>query len=126
MALSVSGTTCTDGDIYAYVSWIPSATTSTPVAFVAATPATFEPAAGSEQTQQITVTAVRGGVVQNAVVSTGLTFAVRSGGDADITVSGTGLITVAASSTSGDEAIIDITYNDGTSDHTDVVAVEVQ
>ncbi|MFA7689461.1 MAG: hypothetical protein WCX96_05185 [Bacilli bacterium] len=122
MALAVDGTTCADGSIYAYVSWIPVTTTTISVASIAITPDRFEPAvADLPATQQITVTGIRGGVYGTANVTSDCTFTKLSG-DTDITVSASGLITVANTGTAADSAIIEAEY-DGL---TDIILVEVQ
>lgn len=126
MALAVDGTTCNDGSTYGYVQWVPASGTDVSVAYIASTPANFEPTAATLSTQQITVNAIRGGVYQNTVVTADATYAIRAGGDADITVDSAGLITVANTSTAGDEAIVDISYDDGSTVHIDTVVVTVQ
>jgi hypothetical protein len=122
MALAVDGTSCADGEIYAYVSWIPVSSTTVSVAAIAITPDKFEPAVGNlPATQQLTVTGIRGGVYGNVNVTSDCTFTKLSG-DADITVSAGGLITVAGTATAADSAIIEAEY-DGI---TDIMLVEVQ
>lgn len=127
MALSVKGTDCTSGDIYAYVSWIPNTITSVPVGTIAITPSKFEPTVASlPATQQLTVTGIRGGMYANINVTANSTFSKLSG-DTDITVNAsTGLITVAGTAIATDSAIIQASYNDGTTTHTDIMLVEVK
>lgn len=126
-ALKVDGTSCTDGDIYAYVSWIPVSSYTVPVAFIASTPNEISVSAAGTlpATQQITVYGVRGGIYSNVVLTSGLTFTKRAGGAASITVNSTGLVTVAGGATAGQTAIIDVVYNDGTTSYPDTVNVTV-
>jgi hypothetical protein len=122
-ALSVDGATCSDGDYYAYCSWIPATATEIPYSDIFATPAVFEPSADDlPVTQQLSVYGVRGGTYANVNITSDCTFAVADGGDADITVSVGGLITVADTATAEDTATIEITYDD----LSDYVVVTVQ
>jgi len=125
-ALSVDGTNCTDGDHYAYVSWIPVTATSVAYSDIYITPNVFEPAAATLLTQQLTVMGVKGGVYANTNITSLCTFAKESGGDADISVSVGGLITSAATSTAADTAVITATYTDGVVTLTDNCVVTVQ
>lgn len=126
-ALSVNGTTCADGDYYAYVSWIPNTTAAIPYSEIFVTPNEFEPDAGSAVTQQLTVYGVRGGTYANVNITSLCTFAKNAAGDADISVgASTGLISVANTSTAADTAIITATYTDGTTTLTDNCIVTVQ
>lgn len=125
-ALSVDGTNCTDGDHYAYVSWIPVTATSVAYSDIYVTPNVFEPEAGSLLTQQLTVYGVRGGTYANVNITSLCTFAKEDGGDADISVgASTGLISVAATSTTADAGVITATYTDGTTTLTDQCNVTV-
>lgn len=127
MALAVTGDSCTDGSVYAYIDWVPVASSSVTVAYIAATPANFEPAVGVlPATQQITVNAIRGGVYQPLNVTTSAVYAMRAGSDSDITVDAAGLITVAGTAIATDQGIVDVTYDDGTTVHEDTVIVTVQ
>jgi hypothetical protein len=109
-ALSVASETCTNGDIYGYVSWIPSSITSIAIAEIAASPAKFEPAVGDlSETVQISVLGIRGGSYSNVNITADCTYT-KASGDADITVSVGGLITVAGTAIVGDSAIIDVEY----------------
>jgi hypothetical protein len=114
-ALSIAGTTCNDGDMYAYVSWIP-VTSTISYSEIFVTPNVFEPDAGETATQQLTVWGVRGGTYANVNITSLCTFAKAAGGDSDVSVSAGGLITVAATSTAADTATITATYS-GLSDH---------
>lgn len=127
-ALSVSGATCSDGDYYGYVSWIPNTATDTAYSSIFASPAVFEPAEGDlPATQQLTVYGVRGGTYQNVVITTSCTYAMAAGSDADITVGASnGLISVAGTGTAGNTGIVEITYTDGTTTLMDYVNVEIQ
>lgn len=127
MALASTGVTCADGDVYAYVSWIPVSATAVPVAFIAATPSEFEPAVGDlPATQQITVYGIRGGAYANAIITGDCVFSMSAGSDPDITVNASGLITVAGTATATDAGTVEISYDDGTTVFTDNVLVEVQ
>lgn len=127
MALSVNGTTCSAGDYYAYVSWVP-VTSTVSYGDIFATPAVFEPAEGDlAATQQLTVYGVRGGTYANVNITTDCTYAMVSGGDADISVgASTGLISVAGTGTAGDTGTVEITWTDGTTTLNDYVVVTVQ
>jgi hypothetical protein len=110
-ALSVAGTTCTDGDVFGYVRWIPNTAAAIDYSDIFVTPNVFEPDAGVLATQQLTVYGVRGGVYRNVNITALCTFAKAVGGDADITVgASTGLISVADTSTAADTATIVATY----------------
>jgi hypothetical protein len=122
-ALSVSGTNCSDGDYYAYCSWIP-VTSTVAYADIFATPSVFEPAVGDlPATQQLTVYGVRGGTYANVNITSSCTYAKVAGGDSDISVNATtGLISVAGTGTAGDTAVISITNGS----LTDYVTVTIQ
>lgn len=123
-ALAVTGTTCTAGDTYAYVSWIPQTATSTTVAGIAALPATVSKAAST--TQQLTVYGIRGGVLGNINVTADCTYSMKVGSDSDITVgASTGLITIAGGATIADTGTVVVSYNDGVNTWTDEVNVTV-
>jgi hypothetical protein len=109
-ALSVNGTSCADGDYYAYVSWIPVTSTVT-YSEIFVTPSKFEPDAAELATQQLTVYGVRGGAYANVNITSLCTFAKVAGGDSDVSVSTGGLITVANTSTAADAAEITATYS---------------
>jgi hypothetical protein len=121
-ALSVQGTQCSDGDYYAYVSWIPN-TATVAYADIFATPSVFEPAVGDlPATQQLTVYGVRGGTYANVNITSSCTYAMAAGSDADITVgASTGLITVAGTATEGNTGTVEITSGS----LTDIVVVTV-
>lgn len=123
-ALAVSGTTCTTGDTYAYVSWIPQSTTNMTVAGIAALPSSVSKAKST--TQQLTVYGIRGGVLGNVNVTSACTYAMKVGSDTDITVgASTGLITIAGTATIADVGTVVVTYNDGVTTYTDEVNVTV-
>lgn len=123
-ALAVSGTTCTTGDTYAYVSWLPQSSSNASVAAIAAMPATVTKAKST--TQQLTVYGIRGGVLGNINITSLCTYAMKAGADTDITVgASTGLITIAGTATVADVGTVVVTYNDGTNTFTDEVNVTV-
>lgn len=126
-ALSVDGTTCSDGDYYGYVSWIPVSSTVS-YSEIFATPAVFEPAVGDlPATQQLTVMGVRGGTYANTNITSSCTYAMASGSDSDITVgASTGLISVAGTGSASDAGTVEITWTDGTTTLKDYVVVTVQ
>ncbi len=120
-ALSVEGTSCVDGATYGYISWIPVAGQTVSVSDIAATPAEFTPAvADLPATRQLNVLGIRGGVYSNATVTDLATYSIQSGGASGITVSQSGLISVAAGATAGDSAIVEVEY-DGKKDIVQVV-----
>lgn len=122
-ALAVTGVTCADGDIYAYVTWIPQTATAIPVAFIAATPTIVNPsvAGGFPHTQQLTVYGIRGGILGNMNVTSACTFTKQAGGNAAISVSAGGLVTT-TTTTASSTAVIEITY-DGLKEYVTVTVV---
>jgi hypothetical protein len=97
------------------------------VAFIATTPSTVvASAAALPKTQQLSVYGIRGGILGNVLLTSDCTYAMKAGSDADITVgAATGLVTVAGTAVNGDEGIVVVSYDDGTTIYTDEVNVTV-
>ena len=110
-ALRVEGATCTDGDIYAYVKWVPIAGSATvqPIIEIVTTPS--NPILTTGSTAQLVTKALYGGIYAPVRLMTGLTYTVTPAGK--FTVNATGLIT-AGTVTGADTATIEITYTNGT------------
>ncbi len=117
--LAISDNECETGQVYAVVRFIPenAATLSLQGIVGLVNQANFvEAPAGSETTYQINTIGIRGAGYGNRPIPTSeLTYAIESGGDADITVSNAGVITVAASGTANDAATVQITHSTQTS-----------
>jgi hypothetical protein len=127
-ALAVAGTTCASGDVYAYVSWIPNTNAATAVSEIAVTPSTFDVSAAGTlpTTQQLSVLGIRGGNYTNISLTSLCTYAKLAGGGTHISVgASTGLITVATGAVEAEVATIQATYNDGTTNFTDICLVTV-
>jgi hypothetical protein len=114
-ALASTGATCTEGDTYGTVTWVPVTTTAVNYASIAATPSpvTFS-AAGGDQTSQLTVLGIRGGLYANTNITTLCSYAKDSGGSAHLSIgASTGLISMTSGS-SGDVATMTATYVNST------------
>lgn len=125
-ALSVSGTSCTTGDIYATVDWIPASASNVAVSGIAALPSTmtFSAAAGNAS-QNITLYGIRGGMYANSNITTSGSYAKDGGGSAHIAVGAyTGVVSTTSGS-AGDVATITVSYDNGTATLTDTVDVTV-
>jgi hypothetical protein len=125
-ALSVSGTSCTTGDIYATVDWIPATSANIAVSAIAALPSTmtFSAAAGNAS-QNITLYGIRGGMYANSNITTSGSYAKDGGGSAHIAVGAyTGVVSTTSGS-AGDVATITVSYDNGTATLTDTVDVTV-
>lgn len=122
-ALSVEGETCSDGDIYAYVKWVPvsGATDSPSIVDIVTTPSA--PILSSTGTVQLVTKATYGGIYAPQRILSGLTYTVTPTGK--FTVSAGGLVT-AGTVTSSDTATIEITYTKDTSTWKDYVFVKGQ
>lgn len=110
-ALAVASTDCVSGEYYAKVTWIPASATSTPVSSIAAIPSTVQFSMASlPSTQQLSVLGIRGGIYQNANVTSSCTFAKVSGSASLSINTSTGLITAASSGSAGHTAMFSATY----------------
>lgn len=104
-ALAVDGNSCDDGEVYAYITEIPSEESTVSAAYIAATPSTVSLSAGGTQT--ITVIGVKGGIYANISIDVAdCTFS--SDDSAVATVDEDGVITAVATG----ETIINVTYGD--------------
>ena len=126
-ALAVGGNSCSDGEIYGYVKFIPvddgTGALSIAVADIAATPSPIGVPIGG--TGQITVHGLRGGLASEVDITEHATYAIATGGDADITVDTEGLISVAAGATVSDSAVVEVSYISGSLTLQDTVYVTV-
>lgn len=122
-ALRVDGATCADGDIYAYVKWVPVSGTTDTLSIVEIVTTPSAPVLATAGTVQLVTKALYGGVYAPKRLLTGLTYVVNPTGK--FTVNATGLIT-AGTVTSADSATIEITYTDGTNTYKDYVFVKGQ
>jgi hypothetical protein len=104
---------CTTGDYYAKVSYIPVSSTTT-YSSIAAIPSTINFSEASvPDTSAISVLGIRGGLYQNANITSDCTFSVASGGSASITVSAGGVVTAGSAAVDTDAAVIDVLYASG-------------
>jgi hypothetical protein len=122
-ALSVKGTTCDAGDVYGYVSWISAGNSAYTYTGIACSPNSWEPVHGSALTQQIQVLGLRGTALPDATISSDCTFAKVTGGATSITVSTSGLVSVADTSAENDTATITASFVNGTNTFTDTYVV---
>lgn len=97
---------------------------TTTYAYIIASPSAYNPTAGVLSTQQLSVYGARGGVYGNVNLTASATYTKLAGGDSDITVSSGGLVTVAATSSLNDQATIEVSFNDGVTNHKDYVVVK--
>jgi hypothetical protein len=102
---------------YFKATWIPASTASVPVSSVALTPTvlSFSNAAGLPANKQFTSLGIRGGLFQNAVITTQGSFTRTSGCNTISCGSYTGLVTAASSAKVADTAIFTYTYYDAVS-----------
>lgn len=104
-ALAVDGETCSDGEVYAYISEIPSEESTISVAYIVATPSTADLTASGTQT--ITVIGVKGGIYANVGIDAAdCTF--TSDDSTVATVDADGVITAVATG----ETLINVTYGE--------------
>lgn len=120
-ALRVDGETCTDGDIYAYVKWVPvdSATEEKAIIDIVTTPSSATLKEGD--TVQLVTKATYGGVIAPRRLSTGLTYL---SSNVKFTISATGLVTAGSGVVSSEDAMITITYTDGSKSYKDYVFIQ--
>jgi hypothetical protein len=114
---------CTTGDYYAKVSYIPVSSANT-YSSIAAIPSTINFSEASvPDTSAISVLGIRGGLYQNANITSDCTFTKASGGSASITVNAAGVVTAGSAAVNTDSAVIDVLYASGSI--TDYVTVLV-
>lgn len=104
---------CELSGIYARIAWLDvSGSTASSFSLIAATPSDWDfSAAALPQTKQIEVLGIPGdGIRANINITADCTFAIESGGDADITVSAGGLVTCANTATLADSAVVVVTH----------------
>lgn len=122
-ALATFAADCTTGDYYAKVSFIP-VSASAAYTSIAAIPSTIAFSEASvPDTASISVLGIRGGMYQNANITSDCTFTKASGGSASITVSAGGVVTAGSAAVETDSAVIDVLYASGSI--TDYVTVTV-
>jgi hypothetical protein len=112
-ALETTATDCTSGNYYAKVTYIP-VTASSAYSYIAATPASLSfSAAAVPATQSITVLGIRGGVYQNANITTSCSF-VKTGSVLSLTCgSATGVVTAGSAAVAGDNILVYVSYAAG-------------
>lgn len=112
-ALATASSDCVSGNYYAKVTWIPVSTTDVPVSSIAAIPSTVTFSAGGTlpATRQITVLGIRGGIYANTNITSSCTYAKSGSAGPAISVNASsGLITAGSAATSGQTAVISVTY----------------
>lgn len=111
-ALRVDGETCSDGDIYAYIKWVPVAGTSAlSIIEIAAIPTS--PLVSLTTPVQITTKGLYGGVYAPSTIATGLTYSLQGGVGSAFAVSAGGVVTAKAAVTGTDTDTMTVTYTDG-------------
>lgn len=111
-ALATQGTTCSTGDVYAYVNWVPTAATSIDYTDIVLLPSSvsFSAAAGTPQTYQLSSYGLRGASYAPANITTSCSYAKVVGGSSHVAVGASnGLITLTSGS-AGDVATIMATF----------------
>lgn len=119
-ALSVAGVDCASGDTYGYVYWIPNTSASYTYTGIACSPNAWSTVHGVAATQQINVLALRGTAYPATNVTSACTFA--ASGATGVTVSSSGLVT-AAGTTSAGTATVTATFNPSGTAYTDTFTV---
>jgi hypothetical protein len=126
-ALASTGATCELGDTYGTFTWVPVSASAIDYSYIAATPGVISfSAAGGNQTAQITILGIRGGVYTNTNITTSCLYTKNGGGSAHLAIGGsTGLVTMTSGS-NGDTANMTAMYITSTGGSlTDVVPVTV-
>ena len=112
-ALATTSSDCTTGDYYAKISYIP-VTESIVYSNIAATPSTIYWPKATAQSTQITVLGIRGGIYDNANITSECTFTRVGTTGSGIIVGSTGLISTSASAIPNPTTIqINVTYPSG-------------
>jgi len=111
--LATTSSDCTTGDYYAKISYIP-VTESIVYSNIAATPSTIYWPKATAQSTQITVLGIRGGIYDNANITSECTFTRVGTTGSGIIVGSTGLISTSASAIPDPTTIqINVTYPSG-------------
>lgn len=111
-ALAVASTDCTSDEYYSKVTWVPVTATSAYTS-IAALPSIIN-FSGSPATQQITVLGIRGGMYQNADITSLCTFAASGSAKGTLSVgAATGLVTTGSQVSAGSVALVTCTYAAG-------------